>query len=109
MNMGFIVESEEHEGLMGVFEDDDETGYLYLYRFDSGIERELFIYKCGSLEIEQHEVEVLWSRDHAHVGVKILGELRGIIEIARVADLRVPFPYRDAPGIVSHEWLRGFE
>lgn len=107
--MGFIVESEEHEGLMGVFEDDDETGYLYLYRFSSGIERELFIYNCTHLSIKQQEVDVIWSRDHAYVGVRILGEMRGIIEIAKVADLRVPFPHREAPGIIGHDWLHGFD
>ena len=106
--MGFIVDAEGPPGLFGVFEDDGETGYLYLYRPDSPIEHALFIYNRADLGIEPSDVEVVWSRDRAHVGVRILDEMRGIVEVATKRDVRAPFRKRDAPGIVDHEWLAAF-
>jgi hypothetical protein len=106
--VGFIVDAQGPPGLFGVFEDDGETGYLYLYRPDSPIEHALFIYNRGDLGIDESDVDVVWSRDLAYVGVRILDEMRGIIEVASGRDVRAPFTKRDAPGIVDHEWLRAF-
>jgi hypothetical protein len=75
--MEFIVDQEGPPGLFGVFEDDGETGYLYIYRADRRIEHALFVYNRGDLGIDASDVEIVWSRGNAHVGVKILGEMRG--------------------------------
>jgi len=47
---GFIVEAQGPDGVFGVFEDDGETGYLYIYEPEgAGIIQHLHIYHRSKL------------------------------------------------------------
>jgi hypothetical protein len=63
---GFIVEAKGPHGVFGVFEDDGETGYFYIYEPNgSGIIQHLHIYDRSALPgaIEKSDVSVYWDGD----------------------------------------------
>lgn len=93
-----------------MFEDDGETGYLYLYEPGG---REVFqhvhIYdRNPSLAVKEQDVRVVWSEDLSKVGVRISGKMRGIINLATGQEGRVWLEDRNTPGIGDAVWLRGF-
>ena len=107
----FVREAPGSPGVFGVFEDDGETGYLYLYE-PGGREifRDLHIYdRSPNLPVEEHDVQVLWSEDLTKCGVLIWGKMRGIINLATGQDGRVWLESRSTPGIGDVEWLKGFD
>jgi hypothetical protein len=79
---GFIVDAEGPEGIFGVFEDDGETGYLYIYEPDgAGITQHLHIYDRSALSIaiEKKDVSVDWQGNKCSVAIG--GLRRGTIEL----------------------------
>ena len=106
-----MTEAAGPPGLFGVFEDDGETGYLYLSEPGG---REVFshlhIYdRTPDLSVHEHDVRVVWSEDLSKVGVQIIwGVMRGIINLATGQEGRVWLENRDTPGIGDAEWLKGF-
>ena len=109
-NNGFMKETEEPPGTFGVFEDDGNTGYLYLYEPNGrGVVRHLHIYdKSPRLNVTEDDVVVVWSQDRSKFGVLIWGRMRGIIDIASGREGRVWLENRETPGISDEEWMRGF-
>jgi hypothetical protein len=107
----FVTETEGPKGTFGVFEDDGETGYLYLYQPDGlGITRHLHIYdRSPRLNVQQDDVKVLWSDDHSKVGVLIWGKMRGIIDLTSGREGRVWLECPESPGVSDDEWLNGFK
>jgi hypothetical protein len=106
----FVTEAAGPPGLFGVFEDDGETGYLYLYE-PGGREvfRHLHIYdRTPDLAVPGQDVRVVWSEDLSKVGVQIWGVMRGIINLVTGQERRVWLENRDTPGIADAEWLKGF-
>jgi hypothetical protein len=106
----FVSEALGPPGLFGVFEDDGETGYLYLYEPDG---REVFghlhVYdRSPSLKVEAQDVRVLWSEGYKKVGVLIWGKMRGIIDLGTGQEGRVWLERRNSPGIADTQWLEGF-
>jgi hypothetical protein len=84
--IGFIRETEGPAGIFAVFEDDGETGYLYLYEPEGrGIFQHLNIYnRTSELRIEKSDVEVGWSEDLTACSVWIRGKLNGTIDLPRI-------------------------
>jgi hypothetical protein len=107
---GFIKEKAGPPGLYSVFEDDGETGYLYLYEPSGrGIIQHLRIYvRSPSLQVGENDVTVEWSSDFNKCGVRIWGRMRGIIDILSKKEGRVLLERRDTPGIGDPDWLEGF-
>jgi hypothetical protein len=106
----FVREAAGPPGLFGVFEDDGETGYLYLYE-PGGREvfHHLHIYdRTPHLSVREEDVRVVWSENLSKVGVQIWGAMRGIINVATGQEGRVWLESRDTPGIDDEEWLSGF-
>jgi hypothetical protein len=106
----FVTEAAGPPGVFGVFEDDGETGYLYLYE-PGGKEvfQHLHIYdRTPNLPVREPDVRVIWSEDLSKVGVLIWGKMRGIINIATGQEGRVWLENRSTPGIGDSEWLKGF-
>jgi hypothetical protein len=106
----FIVDEPGPKNLFGVFEDDGETGYLYIYDEDGkGILKHLRIYGTAEkLSIQEPDVQVIWSTDGSKCGVVIWGGIRGIIDTARSQELRSDFEDRNSPPISDPQWLEGF-
>lgn len=106
----FIVHAVGPEEQTAVFEDEGETGYLYLYSSrEQAVVRYLHIYdRSNKLPVSRDDVQVAWSQDGAKCGVLIWGKMRGIIDVASDREGRVWLESRDTPGIGDREWLEGF-
>src|SRR5215467_1970547 len=103
----FVREAERPRGLFGVFEDDGETGYLYLYE-PGGREvfHHLHIYdRSPILRVNEQDVKITWSNDFSKCGVQIWGKMRGIINLATGKEGRVWLESPETPGIGDDEWL----
>lgn len=109
-NIGFVTEAKGPRGIFAVFEDDGETGYLYLYEPGAReVFRHLHVYdRSSTLAILEQDVRVVWADDFSKCGVRIWGEMRGIIELSTGREGRVWLESRDTPGIGDPDWLRGF-
>jgi hypothetical protein len=107
----FIVDAVGPEGLFGVFEDDGDTGYLYLYNPEEGkILRHVHIYdrsKC--VDVAPSDVQVAWNSDGTKCGVIIWGMMRGVIDLRNNREGRAWIEGRETPGISDPEWLDGFK
>ena len=111
MSNEFVEEAEGPPGVFGVFEDDGETGYLYLYE-PGGREvfQHLHIYdRSRKLPVRVADVRIVWSEDQSKCGVVIWGQMRGIVNLQTGQAGRVWLESRDTPGIGDREWLRGFD
>jgi hypothetical protein len=111
----FVADDSGPEGYAAFFEDtlgESETppgGYLYVKDCNAEkIVRHLEIYK-RSLEIEEGDVQILWSSDGKKCGVAIWGKMRGIINLATTEEISVPLNGRHSPAITDPQWLEGFE
>jgi hypothetical protein len=106
----FVVYAIGPEEQAAVFEDEGETGYLYLYSLrEQTVVRYLHIYdRSKKLAVVREDVQVVWSEDGTKIGVVIWGKMRGIIDVASDREGRVWLEDRDTPGIGDTEWLKGF-
>ena len=110
-NEGFIIDATGPSGLAGVFEDDGETGYLYLYETEArNVLRHLHVYdRSPALRLSAADVRVKWNADFGKVGVIICGKMRGIIDLHNSREGRVWMESPKSPGIEDAAWLRGFD
>ena len=78
-----MVECQGPAGLFGVFEDDGETGYLYLYHPDrDGILEHHWVYNRRSEhEATESNTEVKWSDENQEFVVTINNIPRGAIRV----------------------------
>jgi len=108
----FLVAAlDSHGKRAAVFEDDGETGYLYVYSVGAmAVQTHVHVYdRSEALQIEKESVDVLWSTDESKCAVRIWGQLRGIIDLRMKREGRSWLENRNTPGITDEEWLRGFE
>ena len=106
----FIVDAVGPHGLAGVFEDDGDTGYLYLYEQDGrGVLEAVQIYNCSKeLNVNASDVTLMWSSDGSKCGVFVWNGLRGIIDLAKNETISSKVTSRDSPPISDPELLRRF-
>jgi hypothetical protein len=112
LETNFIVAAlDSHGQRAAVFEDEGETGYLYVYSTGTAsVQTHVQIYdRSDALQIAKDNVDVLWSTDESKCAVRIWGQLRGIIDLRMRKEGRAWLENRDTPGISDSEWLRGFE
>lgn len=107
---GFTIECQGPIGIWAVFEDDGETGYLYLYEPEGrGVVRHLHLYdRSIKLPVKEADVRVVWSEDFSKCGALVWGRMRGIIRLDSAQEGRIWLENRDSPGISDPEWLEGF-
>ena len=107
----FVLHRRGPENLFAVFEDNAETGYLYLY--DSSrhqILEHLHVYdRSKKLRVISEDVEVAWSEGGMKCGVVVFQKMRGIIDRQQERPGRAWMEDRNTPGIDDPEWLKGFE
>ena len=106
----FVSDDGGPEEYAAFFEDDGETGYLYVSdRRKAEIVQHLQIYKTSqALGVEEKDVSVVWSRDGSKCGVLIWGGMRGIIDVVNKREGRILVENRTTPPINDPEWLNGF-
>lgn len=107
----FVVHAIGPEAQAAVFEDEGETGYLYLYSLrEQTVVRYLHIYdRSKRLVVAREDVQVMWSEDGTRCGVAIWGKMRGIIDVDSDREGRVWLEDRETPGIGDTQWLNGFQ
>jgi hypothetical protein len=98
---GFIKELEGRRGLFAVFEDDGETGYLYIYfPQEQKILFDLNIYTRGSkIQPREDDVELVWTRDYTLCGARVYWKLRGYIDLKKQKRENMYFIKPDDQGI----------
>lgn len=107
---GFIRYEKGPDDCFAVFEDEGETGYLYLYNSaNDAISSHLHLYdRSAKVDIGPEDVQVVWSDDLSKCGVVIWGKMRGIIDLKNGREGRVWLQDRNTPGIGDRDWLTGF-
>ena len=76
----FFSFSSDKTGRTLVFEDDGESGYLYVMSSEQKIEESVFVYRSEPHEASQSEVlEVAWSFDGWVARVQLGGELVAVL------------------------------
>lgn len=107
----FIVDESGPNGLVGVFEDDGDTGYFYLYDADADtILDDLQIYSdAKALRLDEQDVEVVWSSDEQKCGVRIWNGMRGIIDVTGNTKVHSKLESRSSASITDSYWMEGFE
>jgi hypothetical protein len=107
----FVGDTEGPDDFAGFFEDDGETGYLYVSnRKLNKIVRHLQIYnEAKAINPQEQDVSVVWSADGQKCGVIIFDGMRGIIDLRRGIEGRSKMTDRSSPPIDDTEWLGGFE
>lgn len=106
----FIVDSTNSNGLSAVFEDDGETGYLYIYEADgAGVIDDLQIYSNSSKSsVKEKDVEIVWSKDMKKCGVKIWGNFYGIFNTETGDKFRTKLVDNNSSPITDSELLSEF-
>lgn len=106
----FITSVKGPDGWFAVFEDDGDTGYLYVYYSEQQeVVRHLHIYdRSEQLNVAPKDVEVMWSKDGTKCGVAVWNKMRGVIDL-NDGEGRVWMESRDTPGIGDKKWLSGFD
>lgn len=107
----FVGDSTGPDEYACFFEDDGESGYLYVSdRRKNEIIRHLQIYtNSAALGVRDADVQVVWSSDGKKCGVLIWGGMRGVIDLEKGREGRVLLESRATPPIGDSEWLSGFE
>lgn len=107
----FVGDESGPEEYVAFFEDDGETGYLYLSdRRTHEIIRHLQVYNdSAKLGVQEEDVRVIWSLNHEKCGVSIWGGMRGIIDVRNHCEGRAMVEDRGTPPISDVSWLQGFE
>jgi len=107
----FILHAMGPSSWFAVFEDDHETGYLYLFlsRNKGVVVQHLHLYDCSErLQVIREDVRVRWSTLGDKCGVSIWDKIRGVIDVVKRREGRVWLQDRSTPGIADEEWLNGF-
>jgi len=107
----FILYASGPKKTFAVFEDDGDSGYLFLYSSaEQTVLRFLHVYdRSPRLDVAPADVQVMWAAGGAKCGVAIWGKMRGIIDLVSGGQGRVWMENRDTPGIGDREWLQGFD
>jgi hypothetical protein len=107
----FVSDVDGPEDLSGFFEDDGETGYLYISdKRLKKVTKHLQIYShADAIDASEDDIRVVWSSDATKCGVFIFDGMRGIIDVRKGVEARTKMIDRSTPPISDAEWLKGFE
>lgn len=107
----FVVNAPGPDELFAVFEDNRETGYLYLYdsKEQRAVEHLLIYDRSEEVNVVVRDLWVGWSDDGAKCGVAVWNKMRGIIDRVKKQEGRIKLESRSTPGIIDPDWLKGFE
>jgi hypothetical protein len=107
----FIIGSANTDGLYCIFEDDGDTGYLYLSDHGGeGIIDHMHIYSHPKrLGVQETDVEVVWTTDGLKCGVKIWGNFYGVFDLVSSTKKSVLVKDRKTPPITDQALLDGFQ
>jgi len=106
---GFIVFAAGRGGVFGVFEDDGETGWFYLYRAEeSRIFRCTHVYNRVRVSPGADDVDVVWSSDYETCAVAIWAQLHAFLGVTNGIEMRQPLLSNETYGFNVSDWPNGF-
>jgi hypothetical protein len=106
----FILYSPGPGGVLAVFEDDNETGWLYLYdTAQRTILRSAHVYNRADVAVAEDEVDIGWAADESVCGLAVWGQFRAFLGISNALEMRKPVVSDDEQGICAQDWPPGFE
>jgi hypothetical protein len=106
----FVIGLANANGLYGIFEDYEDTGYLYLSDHGGeGIIDHLHIYDYPEkLGVDEKDIEVVWSKDQTKCGVKIWGKFYGIFDLEASKKTSILVKDKNTAPINDPALLEGF-
>lgn len=99
----FIKDLKGKKDLFGIFEDDGDIGYLYIYSpKERKIYTDLIIYnRTSDLQPTEDDIKIVWSNDGSKCGVYVWNKLRGYIDIVTQKRERLKFTSPESPGLTE--------
>jgi len=106
----FVSDNSGPENYVCFFEDDGETGYLYVSdRSARKVVKHLQLYaNAQELNVREEDVRVGWASDGLKCGVVIWSGLRGVIDLEN-GDVAAFITSRNTPPLKDPKWLSGFD
>jgi len=107
----FVGDTEGPGDFVGFFEDDGETGYLYVSnrKLDKVVKHVQIYSDAKAINPQEQDISVVWSSDGKKCGVIIFNGMRGIIDLEKRTEGRSKMTDRSSPSIEDPNWLNGFE
>ena len=117
------MQEEAPGNLVGIFEDDGETGWLYLYDAGTAERGQDAILafapaynRSADVQPSEDDVWVAWSLDFSKVAVLVRGgprlivdDFRAIIDVKTLQSRHQLYRGPGSSGIHDEQWLYGFE
>lgn len=105
----FIISSRGPNGVFGVFEDANDTGWLYLFDANRrAILRCLPVYNRSNVAVEADDVIVTWSKDEETCSVAVWDQMRAFLGISNGVEMKKAVLNRESHGFYTNEWPDGF-
>jgi len=106
----FMLYAPGPEGFFAVFEDSDNTGWLYLYGVKQrAILKCTHIYNRAHVVVEADVVDIGWAADGSACGLAVWGEFRAFLGVSNDLEMRKPVMDAVERGIPPSDWPAGFE
>jgi hypothetical protein len=106
----FLLYAPGPKGFFAVFEDDDETGWFYLYGAQQKkILKCTHIYNRSIVAVDEDVVDIGWAVDGTACGLAVWGEFRAFLGVSNDLEIRKPVMDAEERGIPSNGWPAGFE
>jgi len=106
----FLLYAPGPKGFFAVFEDDDETGWFYLYGAQQKkILKCTHIYNRSNVVVDEDVVDIGWAADGTACGLAVWGEFRTFLGVWNELEMRKPVMDAEERGIPSCDWPTGFE
>ena len=106
----FMLYAPGPEGFFAVFEDSDDTGWLYLYSVKQrAILKCTHIYNRANVVVEADVVDIGWAADGSACGLAVWGEFRAFLGVSNDLEMRKPVMDAEEHGIPAVDWPAGFE
>lgn len=104
----FMIVEEGPPPYSAFFEQDDETGYLYITD-GQNVLCDLHIFnRRDGINLHEGDVRVVWNDVGKRCGLIVAGKLRGVLGINGDC-YRPPMHSLESEGVLKAEWLAGFE
>jgi hypothetical protein len=106
----FVVYAPGPEGFFAVFEDDDKTGWFYLYGLKQrAILKSAHIYARSTVAVDEDVVDIGWAADGSACGLAVWGEFRAFLGVSNNLETQKPVMDAEECGIPASDWPAGFD
>ncbi|MGC2529161.1 MAG: DUF2251 domain-containing protein [Candidatus Acidiferrum sp.] len=106
----FMLYAPGPEGIFAVFQDDDQTGWFYLYGAEQrAILKSAHIYNRSNVAVDEDVVDIGWAADGSACGLAVWGEFRAFLGVSNDLETQKPVMDAEERGIPTSDWPAGFD